>query len=200
MTNHKEGTPMFIEFFAPKGGVGCSTMAAATALAAERPVHLVAHRDSDLPVILGIPNPHDGEAKVGLGITLHLVDDPGYLASTLHGSGEDVIVDSGRHAIGWGRYASPEPTLYGVVRNCYLYLRAATSCCVRPTGWVMVCEPGRSLTIEDAERSLGRPVVATVDVDPATARTMDAGLLIARPPRRLLASARKLVPAMEVAA
>jgi hypothetical protein len=52
----------------------------------------------------------------------------------------------------------------------------------KPTGIVLVDEPGRSLRAHDVEASLGVPIVATVLVDPAVARAVDAGLLIAHLP------------------
>jgi hypothetical protein len=59
----------------------------------------------------------------------------------------------------------------------------ATRC--RPDGVVLVCEPGRSLRGTDVERSVGAPVVASVSVDVAVSRAVDAGLLAARLPRLL---------------
>jgi hypothetical protein len=61
---------------------------------------------------------------------------------------------------------------------------------IRPTGIVLVDEPGRALTSTDVERALGVGVVAEVRLDPAVARAVDAGLLIARLPRSLSLSLR----------
>ena len=49
---------------------------------------------------------------------------------------------------------------------------------------ILVAEPGRSLRSSDVERAVGAPVVATVSLDPAIARAVDAGLLAALPPAR----------------
>ena len=79
-----------------------------------------------------------------------------------------------------------------VTRPCYLTLRAAVRAPIRPTGVILVEEPGRALGREDVEASLGAPVVATVLVDPAVARAVDAGLLAAHLPagfRHVLQSA-----------
>ena len=46
-------------------------------------------------------------------------------------------------------------------------------------------EPGRSLTRHDVAAALGAPVVAVVEIDPAVARAVDAGLLASRLPRGL---------------
>lgn len=78
-----------------------------------------------------------------------------------------------------------------VIRPCYLALRRAQQLMVRPSGVVLVTEPGRALTSTDIEGALGVPVVAEVHYDPAVARAVDAGLLAARMPRSLLLSLRK---------
>mgnify|MGYP003345558064 CR=1 FL=1 len=49
----------------------------------------------------------------------------------------------------------------------------------------MLFRSGRVLDAGDAAEVLATPVVAEVTVDPAIARTVDAGLLLARPPRAL---------------
>lgn len=69
-----------------------------------------------------------------------------------------------------------------VTRPCYLALRRAARTEARPTGVALVGEPGRSLTKRDVEYSLGVPVVASVSLDPAVARAVDAGLLTVRLP------------------
>lgn len=70
-----------------------------------------------------------------------------------------------------------------VTRPCYLALRRAVRGETRPTGVVLVGEPGRTLSQRDVEHALGVPVEATVSFDPAVARAVDAGLLATRPPR-----------------
>ena len=50
---------------------------------------------------------------------------------------------------------------------------------------VLIEEPGRKLDAVDVEHSLGVPVEAVVLVDPAVARAVDAGLLLARLPTTL---------------
>jgi hypothetical protein len=72
-----------------------------------------------------------------------------------------------------------------VLRPCYLGLRRAVASPFRPSGVVLVREPGRALTRRDVETVLGVPVRAEVDLDPAIARAVDAGLLTARLPRGL---------------
>ena len=72
-----------------------------------------------------------------------------------------------------------------VTRACYLSLRRAVAAPMRPTGIVVVVEPGRALDRHDVEQVVGAPVVAEVAVEPAVARAVDAGLLATRLPRSL---------------
>jgi hypothetical protein len=72
-----------------------------------------------------------------------------------------------------------------VTRGCYLALRRALAAPLRPSAVVLVTEPGRSFGRVDLEERLGAPVVATVALDPAVARAVDAGVLAVRLPRGL---------------
>jgi MinD-like ATPase involved in chromosome partitioning or flagellar assembly len=73
-----------------------------------------------------------------------------------------------------------------VTRPCYLALRHAREVSPRPTGVVVVREPGRVLGRDDVEHVVDAPVVAEVEVDPSVARAVDAGLLASpRLPRAL---------------
>jgi len=72
------------------------------------------------------------------------------------------------------------------VRSCYLALRRAVGVGEHlATAAVLVREPGRSISGREVERVLGVPVVAEVPYDPAIARAVDAGLLLARLPASL---------------
>jgi hypothetical protein len=93
----------------------------------------------------------------------------------------DVIIDAGT--------GEPHPALVEVAdhnllvtRACYLSLRQARAS-IRPTGIILVEEPGRTLRARDIERAIGAPVVATVSLDPAIARAVDAGILTMCLPR-----------------
>lgn len=70
-----------------------------------------------------------------------------------------------------------------VTRPCYLALRRIADAPVVPSGVVLLTEPGRALRRNDVEQAVGAPVVASIAVDPAIARAVDAGLLASRPPR-----------------
>lgn len=72
-----------------------------------------------------------------------------------------------------------------VIRPCLASLRRALGSPLRPSGVVVVSEPGRALGAGDVSEVLDVPVVAEVSVDPSIARTVDAGLLLSRPPRQL---------------
>jgi hypothetical protein len=94
-------------------------------------------------------------------------------------------------------FDDPAATLAGaasvsllVVRACYLALRRAVALPLRPSGVVLVEEPGRALDARDVQDVLGVPVVACVAQDPAVARAVDAGLLATRLPRALARSLR----------
>ena len=96
--------------------------------------------------------------------------------------GCDVTVDVGTRV-------PPEPLaarsdrLLLVTRPCYLSLRRAVRSGVRPTGVILVDEPGRGLGQRDIEHAIGVPVEAVISVDPNVARAVDAGLLASRLPR-----------------
>jgi hypothetical protein len=79
-----------------------------------------------------------------------------------------------------------------VTRPCYLSLRRAVRSPVRPTGVVLVDEPGHGLGPRDVEHALGVPVDALVDFDPAVSRAVDAGLLAARLPRVITRALRQV--------
>jgi hypothetical protein len=79
-----------------------------------------------------------------------------------------------------------------VTRACYLSLRRAAACAVRPTGVLLVDEVGRALRPRDIERSVGAPIVGRLPIDPKVARAVDAGLLISRPPLTIRRSLRRV--------
>jgi hypothetical protein len=110
------------------------------------------------------------------------------LATALTGP-PNVIVDAGTGCPPQALHEAAEHSLL-VTRPCFISIRRAQQLGIRPTGVVLVDEPGRALTSSDVEHALGVPVVAEVRLDPAVARAVDAGLLIARLPRSLILSLR----------
>lgn len=122
--------------------------------------------------------------------------DPGradVLAGLLAADGRAVVADCGSEPQGVALVVAAGATRSLLVtRPCFLSLRRAATSPLRPSGIVLVTEPGRSLARVDVERAVGAPVVAEVAVDPQVARAVDAGLLHHRLPRGL---ARDLVRA-----
>ncbi|MEO6987176.1 MAG: hypothetical protein ABI239_00835 [Aquihabitans sp.] len=110
------------------------------------------------------------------------------LVQLLAATGGTVVVDCGRldgdHPVAVTVAAEADRSLL-VTRLCFLGLRRAAQAPLRPSGVVVIREPGRALTVADAERTIGAPVVADVMIDPAVGRAIDAGLLTSRLPRSL---------------
>jgi len=125
-------------------------------------------------------------------------DAVGPLADALRSSGLDVVVDAGvvRRCGGVdplvGVVAAADHSLM-VVRPCYLVLRAGVAAEERPDGVVVVEEPGRALVSRDVADVLAAPVMATIPLDPAVARAVDAGVLARRLPRVLSRALKDLV-------
>jgi cellulose biosynthesis protein BcsQ len=113
------------------------------------------------------------------------------LAAALADDARPVVVDAGRvpHPVG-SHLAGAATVSLLVVRPCYLALRRAATAPLRPSGVVLVTEPGRALGRRDVEAVLGVDVRAEIALDPTVARAVDAGLLAARLPRPLERSLR----------
>ena len=116
------------------------------------------------------------------------------LATLLSRGSRPVVVDCGHLAAGGtGGGASAAEVVAGaaersllVVRPCFVTLQHVQRVASRPTGIVVVHEPGRAFGRHDVERVVGVPVVAEIESDPAVARAVDAGLLtVSRLPRSL---------------
>lgn len=106
------------------------------------------------------------------------------LAALLAADGRPVVADCGGADRSPGReLAAGASVSLAVLRPCYLALRRALEAGVRPSGVVLVTEPGRALQRRDVEDVLGVPVWAEVPLEAAVARAVDAGLLAARVPR-----------------
>ena len=107
------------------------------------------------------------------------------LVRTLAEQGGEVVVDLGVATPTWQPLLARADTSLLVIRPCYLALRRATALPSRPTGIVLVREPGRALGRREVEDVTGVRVLAEVDVEPSIARAVDAGLLASRLPRGL---------------
>lgn len=155
-----------------RGGQGTSTVAAALALyaAGHADTHLVARDPAAAAALLGTTTPANGESA--------RVTDRLTLVDTATGTPAIRILDS---PVEDSDPAEPTVRLTVLRGPCYVALRTiVVEPGSRPDGIVLVTEAGRSLTSRDVADVTGVPVVATVSVDPGVARTIDAGLLVAR--------------------
>jgi len=177
------------------------------------PGGLLADLSGDVPAVLGMPDPTGpglldwlaattdvgddalSRLEVDVGRGLRLLPRGGRehsggigraeeLAAVLAADPRPVVADCGGADRSPGRELAAGATLsLAVLRPCYLGLRRALAAAVRPSGVILVTEPGRALQSRDVEDVLGVPVWAEVPLDPAVARAVDAGLLAARLPR-----------------
>jgi Mrp family chromosome partitioning ATPase len=184
---------------------------------------LVVDLAGDLPAVLGLPEPPgdgltdwltagpevpaDGLARLEIEAAPRLALVPrgaatrgdgerlAVLAGLLATSDRPVVVDAG--VVTDGSPALPLVTearhALLVTRPCFLALKRLSASSVRPSGVVLVDEPGRALGRSDVEEVAGAPVLAEVTFDPAVARAVDAGLLASRLPRLLERSLRPVV-------
>ena len=152
-----------------RGGQGTTTVAAALAIfgAGHTPVRLVS---ADAPAVLGLPEPTGAWEPVDVAPNLSLTPP-----SSSDGAS---VLDAGRLC---AHDNLPGP-VYVVLRGpCYLGLRELVlGAWPPPDGVILVMEEGRSLTDRDVADVLGVPVVARVRHSARVARTIDAGLLLAR--------------------
>jgi hypothetical protein len=188
------------EFFSLKGGAGCSTIAAAYALGADRPTALVVGPGSDMHAILGVrarrvrPTAGPGEAifdEVTSNLTLYRVRmayEMAHLAPHLHlldkVNGDPdrlVVVDTGTEPFAMG----DDARRLAVVRNCPLHLSRFNSYQGRIDGIVLVIERGRTITVQDVEAFTGITVVATVPISVPIQRSLELGTFVHHPPSAL---------------
>lgn len=193
-----------------KGGSGTTVFAAALslAIAEKRGRATLVDLGGDVPAVLGM------EEGSGLGIRDWLAgptrDPDAYTALRRAATSKlDIIsvgnassfsadalddlraVADGNTIIDFGTLR-PSDTFRGditadwlVTRPCYLSLRRAARLEQRPRGVVVLREAGRALTRRDIESVTGAPVIAEISVSDAIARSVDAGLLATRLPKRL---------------
>jgi MinD-like ATPase involved in chromosome partitioning or flagellar assembly len=174
---------------------------------------LVVDLAGDIPAALGLPDPDGpgvagwleagpdvppdalGRLEIPAGDGLRLLPrglgllDPtraDVLATLVASDARPVVADCGTEPRGAALAVAAGATRSILVtRPCFLSLRRALTVPLRPSGVVLLTEPGRSLTRHDVEDCVGAPVVAEVAVDPLVARAVDAGLLACRLPRAL---------------
>lgn len=207
-------------FWAAKGGSGTTLVCCSVAMLSARHHEstLLIDLAGDAPAAFGMPNPvgpgiHDwvgassappsATMAIGVNVTdklrmipagsmVSLGDHPRWreLGEYLNTVGADIVIDAGTRPPPAGLMAVADQRIL-VTRACYLSLRRAAASALVPTGVVVVLEPGRALRPIDIAHAVGAPVVAEVDIDPAVARAVDAGLLSTRLPRSLATSLRE---------
>ena len=202
--------------WAAKGGSGTTVIACALALAAARGQEsTLVDLGGDCPAALGLSEPggpgvvdwmtsptagsrelerlavpvRDEVRLIPRGATKAPDDQWARLAATLIGW-PGVIVDAGSGAPPLQLHEAADLSLL-VTRPCYIAIQRARRIGVHPTGIAVIHEPGRSLSADDVERAIGAPVVVETQLDPAVARAVDSGLLVARLPRSLIMSLRR---------
>lgn len=196
---------MLTIFQSPKGGSGTSVTTAAFALAQAKQhgKALLIDMCGDSPAVLGMSEPdspglndwlaeaHTAGADALLALGARATDTvmvvpqgsrfvtgaPRWdaLVEAVTAWDFPVIIDAGTHYVPDTLRAAADSVLL-VTRACYMALRRATRM-PKATGVVVLREEGRALTVRDVEAVLGVPAVATVPVDAAIARAVDAGVL-----------------------
>ena len=157
---------MYTLCWAAKGGCGTTVVAASLALLAARSTPTT---------------PLDATMWARLAV-----------AAAAHHQAPSLVIDAGRGVPAQIAHQFATHSLL-VVRPCYLCLRRAVRQGEFASGVVVVREPGRALSNDDVTRAVGAPLAAEVPVDPAIARSIDAGLLAARLPGELVRALTPLV-------
>lgn len=192
-------------FYAPKGGQGTTVVACAFALQQPGRTLLVDDR-GDCAAALGMAQPVAGGEIVTVltadilnggtgGLDLLVLDDhvvPDPIAGDVLDRYDQVVYDGDPPTSATltkevrAEFGLCTITETMVIRADYLALRRAIG--IRtPDRVVLIMEPGRALRPVDVARSLGIPEnsITVVDIDPAIARAVDAGLLACRLPASL---------------
>jgi hypothetical protein len=211
---------MVVACWSAKGGSGTTVVAVALAVLAARSSpsgSLLVDLGGDAPVALGLGSP-DGPGVLdwlaappevgGDALDRLALDGADGVRVLPRGTGSGlperltaalvdrphVVVDCGDRSDPVGSWvAATLPVSLLVVRPCSLALRRVERVPVRPTGVVVVDEPGHRIDIHHVADAAGAPVVARVPWDPAVARAVDSGTLGARVPRSLARSLRGLL-------
>lgn len=165
-----------VGFISVKGGQGVTTTACSFAVLASqtRPVVIVASVDTR--ACLGM-----AEGGTQALENLRVIDPQDFDKESI--TNELVVIDGEA-----GDYTVM------VTRPCYLSLRRGVNAPVDYDSIVVVREEARALNDGDVARALGKPVLATVNINPVVARAVDAGLLAMRLPS---AMGTELAPLMQ---
>lgn len=165
-----------INIVGAKGGVGATTVAVAIALDLARTQQASAGQ-------IGIIGYHRDDITATFGCGTRNADR--LTDNIWYGTGDDItVVDYGTGNLE-NMVAGPT---FLVTRGCYLALRRAVgneALMNAVDGVVLFDEPGRALERKDVAGCLGKPIVATIPIDPTVARNIDAGLMAVRTPTML---------------
>jgi hypothetical protein len=200
-----------------KGGSGTTVVATALSLMRSNTRSTtIADLCGDVPAVLGLPEPAgpgltdwltsadaDDDALERLAVevtpmlrllprgTAAMPASPrwGDLVGALDDFDDELVVDAGSGEPPHELMCASEQSLL-VIRPCYLAMRRFADLRARPTGIVVISEPGRNLRGADLARSIGAPVVANVPFDPAVFNAVNAGLLSGRLTRSLVSALR----------
>ena len=203
-----------------KGGSGTTVVATSLALLATR--SLIVDLAGDVGLTLGLELNERPGVLDWLGSaapTDHLADltvevDPDTLLLPRCPSGDPAPLSRWDELGGWLRWwagehagtvvvdAGSAPPPAGLLRHadrdllvtraCYLALATARAMDHRPTGVVLMREPGRAFHRRDVAATLGVPVVAEIPYDTKICRAIDSGLLAVRLPHSLRKAARQV--------
>lgn len=172
------------DFYTAKGGQGCTTSMVLEAATTQGRVLLVdATGTGDLWGVLGFNPGHPLDEQI------HEIDDITFACSWKFGDQpvwrdtdfDEIFIDHGHQTVaGHNRWDE----LVLVTRNCYLALRRGVKSGIKPDRIVIVAEPGRSLGERDIHNVFQCNTINTIHVDPAIARSVDAGILYQRNRRK----------------
>jgi hypothetical protein len=213
MANHFKSRNPLLAVWSPKGGSGTSVAAAVLAISlSEHGQTVLVDASGDQPAIFGMSRPSVGFAAWAAGgvdaapaglarlavpvtqslsmVALGESTEPAARVSVdqirLAFPAQAVVVDLGcllsKDDLMANIAGEAEHSLM-VMRACYLAAQHALSGEVRRDGIVLIDEPGRVLRPKDLCAVLNSKIVATVDLDPALARLVDAGRMAKRLPR-----------------
>jgi len=172
-----------------RGGQGTSTVAATLAVlaAGHGPTLLRSDDPAATAALVGVPLALDDEwIDVCPNLTYVATSAPAAAGASY----DTVVIDGGRAPVRpsdrqepSGGPADPQDGVerYAVLRGpCYVALATLVTSGVAYDGVIVVTEPNRSLSERDVTDVLGIPVVATIPLDPAVARSIDAGIFVSR--------------------
>lgn len=166
-----------------RGGQGTSTVAVALSIlaAGQGPTQLVPDDPRATAALMGVALALDDD-WVEVAPNLTMATNSHHVVLTGHPT--TTVIDGGRIPNGPFDDDTPPPAMdglerYAVLRGpCYVALSSLLTTGRHFDGVILLAEPGRALSDRDVTDVLGIPVVAAIAIEPAIARSIDAGLLL----------------------